>query len=227
LVIGQRNNIRGLRVSRDVLLLEWLAREVPVKFRARRATAIFASVVLLAATGTIPIVIAAAGGAAAMLAFGCINIYQATRSLDARVVLLVGSALALGTSLSETGGAEYLAHGLVTGLSGAGPAAMLSAFFLLVALMTNVLSNNATAVLFTPIAVSIARELGVDPMIFVYAVIFAANCSFATPMGYQTNLLVMGPGHYQFRDFVRAGAPLIVVIWVTFSLFAPWYFGLW
>jgi di/tricarboxylate transporter len=138
---------------------------------------------------------------------------------------LVGTALALGTALYVTGGAQYLAQALV--IEGASPALVLSAFFLLVAIMTNVLSNNATAVLFTPIGLGAAAELGVDPMIFVYAVIFAANCSFATPMGYQTNLLVMGPGHYQFRDFVRAGTPLIFVIWATFSLFAPWYFGLW
>jgi di/tricarboxylate transporter len=81
--------------------------------------------------------------------------------------------------------------------------------------------------LFTPIALGAAAELGVDPRVFVYAVIFAANCSFVTPMGYQTNLLVMGPGHYRFSDFVRAGTPLVLVIWATFSLFAPWYYGLW
>lgn len=227
LVIGRRNSIQGLRASRDVLLLEWSAREVPAKFHARRAAAIFGAVVILSATGAVPIVIATVAGAAGMLAVGCINMRQATRAVDTRVILLVGTALALGSALYVTGGAQYLAHGLVQSFSGAGVAATLSAFFLLVAVMTNLLSNNATAVLFTPIAVGAARELGVDPLIFVYAVIFAANCSFATPMGYQTNLLVMGPGHYQFRDFVRAGAPLIVVIWVTFSLFAPWYFGLW
>jgi di/tricarboxylate transporter len=227
LVIGRRAGIEGLRAHRDVLLLEWSARDVPVRVRARRAGAIFGGVILLSATGTVPIVIAATVGAAAMLASGCINMRQATRALDARMVLLVGTAFALGSTLNATGGAGFLAHALVQGLSGAGPAATLSAFFLLVALMTNVLSNNATAVLFTPIAVGVARELGLDPMIFVYAVIFAANCSFATPMGYQTNLLVMGPGHHQFRDFIRAGAPLIILIWATFSLLAPWYFGLW
>ena len=98
--------------------------------------------------------------------------------------------------------------------------------FLLIAIMTNFLSNNATAVLFTPIAIKTANELGVDPMTFVYAVIFAANCSFATPMAYQTNLLVMGPGHYRFKDFVKAGLPLIFLIWLAYSLFAPWYYEL-
>ena len=80
--------------------------------------------------------------------------------------------------------------------------------------------------LFTPIAVSVGHGLGVDPMAFAVAVVFAANCSFASPIGYQTNLLVMTPGQYRFMDFVRVGAPLIIVLWIAFSLFAPWYFGL-
>jgi len=89
-----------------------------------------------------------------------------------------------------------------------------------------VLSNNATAVLFTPIAVNLARQVGIEPMIFVTAVIIASNCSFATPMGYQTNLLVMGPGHYKFADYVRGGVPLIVILWLAFSFYAPWYYGI-
>jgi di/tricarboxylate transporter len=111
-------------------------------------------------------------------------------------------------------------------LEGAGPGIILSALFILIALVTNVLSNNASAVLFTPIAVNIALVLGLDPMAFVYAVIFGASCSFASPIGYQTNLLVMAPGHYRFADFMRAGTPLIFVLWITFSLFAPWYYNL-
>ena len=140
-------------------------------------------------------------------------------------MLLVATALAMGASMQATGGAAYLAHGIVASLEGAAPAVMLSAFFILVAVMTNVLSNNATAVLFTPIAVGVAQELGVDVMPFILAVIFGANCSFATPISYQTNLLVMGPGHYKFSDFVRAGTPLIVLLWLTFSLYIPWHYG--
>ncbi|MCG8511337.1 MAG: anion permease, partial [Rhodospirillales bacterium] len=98
--------------------------------------------------------------------------------------------------------------------------------FLLVAVVTNLLSNNATAVLFVPIAISTAETLGAPVAPFVYAVIFAANCSFATPIGYQTNLLVMGPGHYRFLDFTRVGIPLILLLWGAFSLVVPWYYGL-
>ena len=88
------------------------------------------------------------------------------------------------------------------------------------------LSNNAAAVLFTPIGISIAYNLGVDPMAFAVAVVMAASCSFASPIGYQTNLLVMAPGHYRFSDFLRAGLPLVIILWLTYSFFAPSYYNL-
>jgi di/tricarboxylate transporter len=92
--------------------------------------------------------------------------------------------------------------------------------------LSNVISTKTTAVLFTPIAIDFGIEVGAAPEAFAVAVIFAANCSFASPLGYQTNLLVMGPGHYKFMDFTRVGIPLVFVMWITFSLFAPWYYGL-
>ena len=226
LLLGKRANIQLLRANKDLLLLEWSQTELPSHELSLRAGAIFASVVTLSATGILPIAVAAVLGAAAMIGTGCLNVRQASRAVDRQIFLIVGAALAMGTALSVTGGAAYLAHGLLSGLGGTSVAVILSAFFLLVALLTNVLSNNATAVLFTPIAVSLAQSMNVDPYVFVFAVIFAANCSFATPMAYQTNLLVMGPGHHTFRDFVIGGTPLIVLIWLVFSIFAPWYYGL-
>ncbi|MEM9233686.1 MAG: SLC13 family permease, partial [Pseudomonadota bacterium] len=101
----------------------------------------------------------------------------------------------------------------------------ISVFFIVTAALTNVLSNNATAVLLTPIAISAANAAGIDPTVLVFTVIYAANCSFATPVAYQTNLLVMAPGHYQFRDFVLIGMPLIVLLWIVYSLIAPAYYG--
>lgn len=226
LVIGERDDITQLRSNRDVLLLEWSAAELPSIAHAKRAMAILGTVVGLAATNLVPIVIAALLGAAAMIAGNCLNLRQASRALDQRVIFIIATALAMGVALDVTGGATFLAATMIAALEGASPSVVLSCFFLLVATLTNILSNNATAVLFTPIAFSIAQSLDVDPLIFVYAVIFAANCSFATPMSYQTNLLIMGPGHYRFSDFLRAGLPLTFLIWVTFSLFAPYYYGL-
>ena len=225
LLLGKRANIQHLRANKDLLLLEWSQTELPSHELSLRAGAIFGSV-LLSATGTLPIAVAAILGAATMIGTGCLNVRQAARAVDRQIFLIVGAALAMGTALEATGGAAYLAHGLVGLVGGASVPIILSAFFLLVATLTNLLSNNATAVLFTPIAINLAHSLNVDPYIFVFAVIFAANCSFATPMAYQTNLLVMGPGHHTFRDFVIGGTPLIVLIWLAFSFFAPWYYGL-
>ena len=226
LILGPRRRIERLRGNPDVILLEWSARDLPAIEYARRALGIFALVVVAAASGLVPVVVAAVAGAAAMIASGCLNIHQAQRAIDRRVMLLVWAALAMATAMQATGGASYLAHILIATLAGAPTPIVLAAFFLLVAVFTNVLSNNATAVLFTPIAIGIAANLGVDPTAFVFAVVFGANCSFASPIGYQTNLLVMGPGHYRFADYARAGLPLIVLVWLTFSLFAPWYYGL-
>ncbi|WP_374763605.1 SLC13 family permease [Yunchengibacter salinarum] len=226
LVMGERPNVMALRDNRDVLLMESSATDMPVQAYAGRALAIFAAVVGLAAANLLPIVVAALGGAALMLTTRCLNVRQAARAIDRRVLTIVGAALAMGTALQGTGGATFLAHGMVEMLSGAPVWVMLSGFFLLVAVLTNILSNNATAVLFTPISVSLAGELGLDPMPFLLAVIFGANCSFATPMSYQTNLLVMAPGHYKFSDFLRVGTPLIGLMWLTYTLFVPWAYGL-
>jgi di/tricarboxylate transporter len=225
LIYGDRQDVSALRSSRDVVLLEWSSHDVPTVWHARRARLIFAGVVLAALSGLTPIVVASVLGVVAMVASGCLNIHQAARAVDRRIALLIAAALAMGISLGATGGADYLAHKMISLFSDFGPGITLAAMFMIVAIMTNVISNNATAVLFTPIALSAAAELGVDARAFLFAVIFAANCSFATPMGYQTNLLVMGPGHYQFADFLKAGVPLVILIWLTYSFFAPWYFG--
>ncbi len=226
LVQGQPEDILKLRSNRDVVLLEWSQEELPDVIHAKRATLIFGAVILLAASGILPIVVSALCGAAAMVAVGVMNIRQAFRAIDTRVVTTIAAALALGVALQATGGADYLAAGLVRATAGASPAVILSLFFLLVAGLSNIISTKTTAVLFTPIAVDLARQLGVPVEPFAVAVVFAANCSFASPLGYQTNLLVMGPGHYQFTDFVRAGVPLIVLLWVVFSLFAPYHSGI-
>jgi di/tricarboxylate transporter len=194
--------------------------------KAPVAAAILAAIVLPAALDLLPIVVTALLGVIALIATGCLNIRQAARAVDRQIVLIIAAALALGTALEATGAAAYLAGAMLSVMGDAPAAAVLSALFLLVALLTNVLTNNAAAVLFTPIAVNVANQLGVDPFPFALAVTYAASCSFATPIGYQTNLLVMGPGHYRFRDFMLAGTPLVLIVWLAFSLFAPWYYGI-
>ncbi|WP_138379878.1 SLC13 family permease [Luteithermobacter gelatinilyticus] len=226
LIVGNRDQIRRLRNNRDVLLMEWSTSEVPVRTDSWKALGIFTAVVTSASSGILPIAVAATLGAFAMILTGCLNIRQASRAVDRRIFMLIGAALAMGAALEATGGAAYLTHRMLDLFAGASILVILSALFLLVAIFTNVLSNNATAVLFTPIAINLGHRLDLDPMIFVTTVIFAANCSFATPMSYKTNLLVMGPGNYKFSDFMKVGIPLILLLWVAFTVMVPWYYQL-
>ena len=226
LLLGRRDSVLNLRGNRDLLLLEWSASDFPVARKSTAAVTIFATVLALAAFGVVPITVAALGGALAMLAGDCINIRQAARSLDQKVIMIIAAAIAMGEAMSATGGAAWIAAQVLALLGDQSQFVILSGFFLMVALLTNILSNNATAVLFVPIGLSIAREAGIDPQIFMVALIFASKCSFATPFGYQTNLLVMGPGHYRFTDFVRAGLPLTFIVWGVFSMIAYWYYGI-
>ncbi|WP_422373413.1 SLC13 family permease [Hoeflea sp.] len=226
LIGGPMQAITQLRGNHDLLMLEHSAEAVPQSRKARTAVAIFAAIVLASAFSVVPIVVAAICGAVMMMLTGCLSLLQAARAFDRQIFLLVGASVALATALEATGGAQLIADSSLDLMAGSGPAVILSGLFLVMALLTNILSNNATAVLFTPIALGMADGLGLSPEPFIAAVIFAANSSFATPIGYQTNLLVMGPGHYRFSDFVRAGTPLVIIIWLTFSLLAPWYYGL-
>lgn len=222
LVRGPVDAVRQLVTDPDVVLLGGSTDNLPRHDRVPAAAAIFAGIILPPALGLLPIVITALAGVVALLVTGCVNIRQAARALDGGVYLTIAAAIALGTALEATGGAMLVA-GFLAHIAGENaPAIALSVLFLTVATFTNLLSNNACAVLFTPIAVSLAQQLGAPVLPFALAVAFAANCSFATPFGYQTNLLVMAPGNYRFGDFPRAGIPLTLVLWLTFSLVMPW-----
>ncbi|MEE2525043.1 SLC13 family permease [Hyphobacterium sp. HN65] len=226
LLFGKADALRRLRNDRDLLLMAWATTDLPDPRRANFALIIFAGVVVLAATNLMPIVHASILGAVGMIAAGCLNSRQAARAIDMRVYLLVGSAFALGTSLQATGAADFLAGVVVSTFAPYGPVALVSVLFILIAALTNVLSNNATAILFTPVAIGAANQMGADPALFALTVLFAANTSFATPIGYQTNLLVMGPGHYRFADYIRAGAPLVILMWIVFTVIAWFHFGM-
>jgi di/tricarboxylate transporter len=221
LIQTQSSHIDLLRADRDMVLLSGTLGVLPARTYAKRAALIFAGALAAAITGVVPIVLAALAGAGLMLAANTINLRQAARALDMRIMLVVAASLALGKAMDVTGGASYIATHVIDLFGGFGVYPILSVFFLLVALFTNILSNNACAVLFTPIALSLAQQLHADARIFAITVVLAANCSFASPVGYQTNLLVMGPGRYQFADFVRAGLPLVLLLWLSFTLFAP------
>ena len=223
---GNRAKMESLRERHDLILIEWSATPLPQTRKAGIAVGIFLTVVFLSALNIIPIAVAATIGAFLMVASGCLSLHRAALAFDRQLFLVVGASIAGGVALSVTGGATLLAQSMVTALSGQSTAILISALFFLAAILTNMISNNATAVLITPVALGIAAQLNLPPEAFIAAVIFGANASFVTPVGYQTNLMVMGPGRYTFKSFVRAGLPLALLMWLTFSLFAPWYYGL-
>lgn len=220
MMMGTREHIDGLRDNRDVILMEGSQHELPSKRQSIKINLIFATVVLLATSELVPIHLAALCGALLAIFTGCINSRQAGRAVDVKILFLIAAGIGMASALEVTGGAVYLAGKIVDLMQGTHPVWIMSSLFGLMALTTNVLSNNATALLFTPIAVNTAKLLGVDPYMFIFAVIFASNCcSFASPIGFQTNLLVMGPGHYRFADYIRAGAPLMLIVWVTYTAY--------
>jgi len=156
---------------------------------------------------------------------GCLGWRDATKALSSQVILIVAASLALGSALLKTGGAVYLAQLFLSVSGDASPTFMLSGLMLVMAVLTNTVSNNATAVIGTPIAISIASQMGQPAEPFVLAVLFGANMSFATPMAYKTNLLVMNAGEYTFSDFLRIGIPLVLILWTTLSWVLPKLYG--
>lgn len=226
LVAGPQGAVEAMYNNQDLIVLSGSKRDLPIPKKAPLAGAIMLAVIILAATGVLSIPVAAVAGAVLLIATDCLNVRQATRAIDRKIFLLVGSMLALGVALQATNGARFIAEQMLALPFLDTPFMMASALFLVIAILTNVLSNNACAILFTPIAMSIGTNMGVDPLIFALTVVFAANCSFASPIGYKTNLLVMGPGHYRFRDFIKVGVPLLFILWGVYMVLAKTYFDL-
>ena len=220
LVQGTRESIAQLKDSGSMLVLDGTT-DLPHTHRAKRALAIMGFVVAAAALGIMPISVSALVGLGLMIATGCLTWRDAANSLSIPIVMIIVTALALGKALVGTGMADYIALSFVSLTSGLPVSMILSAFLLLMTIMTNVVSNNAAAAIGTPIAVSIATQLGVNVEPFILAVLFGANMSFATPYGYQTNLLIMTAGGYKFGDFLRVGIPLTIIMWIGFSLALP------
>ena len=184
-------------------------------------------VILAAALGLMPISVSAIIGVGCLLLLGCLTWHDAGQALSTRVIMIVVASLALGKALVATNMASYLAGSFVTLSQGLPVPLILSLFMLIISIMTNIVSNNAAAVIGTPIAIAIATQLNVDPEPFVLAVLFGANMSYATPFGYKTNLLILSAGGYKFSDFLRVGIPLTLIMWLGFSMVLPTLYGLW
>ena len=183
-------------------------------------------IVAVSALGILQIAISATLGVFLMFMTNCINWKDASNALNTQVILIVVASLALGQALLKTGAASYLAHLFVDFMDGSSTIVMLSGLMLLMAIMTNIVSNNAAAVIGTPIAIGIAQQLNLPPEAFVLAVLFGANMSYATPMAYKTNLLVMTAGGYTFNDFLKVGIPLTIIMWISLSWLLMLFYNL-
>jgi len=248
LVITARNNLEALDATRDFVMTDTPDEPSPDAIRHHRplhvtlAWATLACVVLTATVTDflnrvdpdfpkVPIHYAAMVGALALLWMRVMTPREAYASIDWQVLLMLYGLLGLGMAMQNTGTAVWLAQGLV-GISETFipreflPLVMLWLIFLLTLALTEMISNNATAVMMIPIAVTLALELGANPRPFIIATTVAASCAFATPMGYQTHLMVFGPGGYKFTDFQRVGIPLNLICWVTACLMIPWIWPL-
>jgi len=209
----EEENVSKILRSSHLIVTNELTELYVRKDRAAVALGVFLCVISAAAFGLVPILIAAVLGAVAMVAGRCLSLDEAYRAIDWKVVFLLGGMLPLGLAMDQSGAAEWLAGSALALLAESGPLVVLAALYIVTAVLTEMMSNNAAAVLLAPIALSVASSLNVDPRPFLVAITFAASTSFATPVGYQTNTMVFAPGGYRFADFTRVGAPLNLIFW--------------
>jgi di/tricarboxylate transporter len=225
LVQGSAEQISNLRRDDQFLVLDATA-DLPHSRKSPTAILIMAGVILVAAFGLLPIAISATVGVLLMIATRCLNWREVGEALNTQVILIVVASLGLGLALLRTGGAEYLAQVFVAASFGAPPLVVLGGLVLLMGVLTNVVASNAAAVIGTPIAVSIAQQIGQPPEAFVLAVIFGSNLCYATPLAHKINVLVMGAGGYTFGDFARVGLPLALIMWLAYTLALGSLYGL-
>ncbi|MFA7504772.1 MAG: SLC13 family permease [Burkholderiaceae bacterium] len=221
LILIPESGMPALRKDRNVIVLSERPSEKPAGWRAPFALATMALVIGTSAIGWAPIAVTSLAGAVAMTLAGCLDAEDVYDGIDWRIIILMAGLLPLGVAMSETGAAQFLVENTVGLVSDLGPWVVLGALYLMALLLTEFMSNAAAAVLLTPIGMSTATMMEVDPTPFLIAVTFAASTSFATPVGYQTNTMVYGAGGYRFSDLVKVGLPLNLIFWGLGVIFIP------
>jgi len=217
----EEEDVKRIMRSSDLIATNEVTELHLRKDRAAIALGLLALVVVLAALNIVPILVAALIGAVGMVLGRCLTIEEAYQSIDWKVIFLLGGVLPLGLALQQTGTASLVANTVLAPIVRLGPLAVLAALYLFCAVLTEAMSNNASVVLLAPIALSAASALKIDPRPLLIAITFAASTSFATPIGYQTNTMVHGPGGYRFADFTRVGGPLNLLFWLAAVALVP------
>lgn len=237
LVMGIDEDLQTFARNDGLLRLEG-ARELPRRSKALLAGAIMLGAIATASIGLpwfdangyapikLPIAISALAGAIIMFVTGCVKFDRVGRALSAKVIVLIAASLAIGRVIDDSGAAEWLGQALSLGLAYLPPALVLSAIMLFVTIVTNFASNATAATIGTPIAFSIATQLGLPPEPLVLAVLFGCNLCYATPIAYQTNMLIMSEGGYEFGDYMRAGVPLVALMVTVLSVLLVLWYGL-
>ena len=221
LILTSREQLQLLMQSSDFLVLEEVPRTFVRKDKIYYAVGIFLGIIALVSLNVLSIVEASVLGVGLMLLTGCLRLQDLYSHLSWQTIVMLACLIPVGSAMENTGLASLFATTLVGQLGVLGPFAVLSGVYLLTSLLTSVMTNNATAILMVPISLSTAQQMQVNPEPFVMAVLFAASASFMTPIGYQTNLFIFGPGGYKFSDFLKVGGPLSLIFWILASLIIP------
>jgi di/tricarboxylate transporter len=228
LIDAQEDFARRWRHSQDFILVSGVEDSAPVRHeRAWLALIVFGVVVLgmsLASDGRgsrISPTVVAVAGALLMVFTRCVRSREATRNIEFSVLTLVASALGIGKAMESSGAAQWLASGMLSACEGLGPIGIMAVFYLLTVLLSELLSNNATAALMGTLAIQAALQRGIDARPLLVAVAIASSCAFATPIGYQTNLMVLNPGGYRFLDYVKVGLPLNLLCGIVSVIVIP------
>jgi len=221
LILTSREQLQVLMQSPDFLVLEEVHRTFVRKDKIYYAVGIFLGIIALVSFNVMSIIEAAVMGTGLMLLTGCLRLQDLYSHLSWQTIVMLACLIPVGSAMENTGLASLVATTLVGELDVWGPFAVLSGVYLLTSLLTSVMTNNATAILMIPISLSTAQQLQVNPEPFVMAVLFAASASFMTPIGYQTNLFIFGPGGYKFSDFLKVGGPLSLLFWILASFLIP------
>ena len=226
LLQGDSASLHAASDTEQLMLVEGIDDSIPRQKKNSQALLIMLGVILLASLTPIPIVVLALTGAGLMIVTNCLRADEALKSLEPRALLLLAAAIPMGHAMETTGLAQSAVDILVALPISGNPIIFVSLFYLMVNLLAQFISAKAVAVLFTPIALSLAASMGINPTALLMVIAFATAAGFLTPMGHQVNAIVMGPGSYTFGDYLRIGLPMTILMWITGSIFIPIIFPL-